>query len=336
MRTAGFITRTILRGVAAAFIAFASLPVSPVHAAGTAAGTMITSQATVQYTLNAITYTQNSNVNTVRVDTVVNNTTTWQNIPPGVSVSAGQANAVLTMTLANTGNTADSYTLSFATNASGTYFDPAPVTIYLDSNGNGTYDAGTDQQYVQGTNDPTLAADAARNIFVLGTVPAAAATGQQGWVALTATSKTATGAGTVINGGGPGGTNIVVGLTGGISSAPGFYIVSNVIVTVAKSAVVTDPLGGSRPMTGSTIRYTLSVTASGSGTATGVVITDPIPANTTYRANTLRLNALPLGDGDFAADGDAGEVSGGTVTVRLGNMTSATPAQTITFDVTIN
>ena len=62
----------------------------------------------------------------------------------------------------------------------------------------------------------------------------------------------------------------------------------------------------------------------------------PIPANTSYTANSLILNGTPLSDG---ADGDAGDVGGttpNTVTVDLGDMTSASPLQTIRFDVTIN
>lgn len=175
--------------------AIAFLPLRTAFAAGTAAGTVIASQSTVQYSLNGVQYTQTSNTNSVRVDTIINNSTVWQDLPPGTAVSAGQTNAVLTMTLHNTGNGTDTYLLSvISTNVSGTDFTPAPLSIHLDSNGNGIYDPGTDQLYVPGTNDPVLAADGARNIFILGDIPASGVTGgQKGWAVLTAASRTGSG-----------------------------------------------------------------------------------------------------------------------------------------------
>ncbi len=65
-------------------------------------------------------------------------------------------------------------------------------------------------------------------------------------------------------------------------------------------------------------------------------MTDVLPANTSYTGSTLTLNAATLTD---IADGDAGDVGDttvNTVTVDLGDLTAAMPAQTITFEVTIN
>jgi uncharacterized repeat protein (TIGR01451 family) len=114
------------------------------------------------------------------------------------------------------------------------------------------------------------------------------------------------------------------------------YRVSSVNVSLIKSAVVFDPFGGNRPQTGATIRYTIFTTVSGAGTAAAVTISDPIPANTTYRPGTLRLNGVLLSDAADADAGDSGFTSPGAVTVRLGDLTSASPAQTVTFEVTIN
>jgi uncharacterized repeat protein (TIGR01451 family) len=113
-------------------------------------------------------------------------------------------------------------------------------------------------------------------------------------------------------------------------------VVSSAMVNISKTAVVIDQYGGSQPITGATIRYTLAVTTVGTGTALNTVITDLLPANTTYAPGTLKLNSAVLTD---AADADAGDVGGtttSTVTVRLGSLTSASPGQTITFDVKIN
>lgn len=107
------------------------------------------------------------------------------------------------------------------------------------------------------------------------------------------------------------------------------------VVSVAKSAVVKDQSGGDKAVSGAIITYTLAVTVLGNGTAAGVVITDPIPANTTYMARTLRLDGSELSD---VKDGDAGDVGGTTaetVTVTLGDMTGVSGTKTITFDVKI-
>jgi len=66
-----------------------------------------------------------------------------------------------------------------------------------------------------------------------------------------------------------------------------------------------------------------------------VVITDAIPANTTYIPGSLALDGSPLTD---TADGDAGDVGDsatGTLTVALGDLAAGAPGSTISFRVTI-
>lgn len=307
-------------------------------AAGTVAGTVISNQAAVDYSIGASTFSMNSNVSAFTVAEVLNVSLVWQDVLPGVSVTPGQTGRPLTFLITNTGNGSNRFSIASNDTVGGDQFDPAVTAIYLDSNGNGTYNTGIDSLYVPGTNDPALAPDASRAVFVLSTIPAAGlAQGDRGNVQATVTSLDGSGApGAVIAGGGDGGTDAVVGATGGTASATGSYIVSSVNVSLLKSAVVSDPYGGNRPQTGATVRYTISVTVTGPGTAAGVTVSDPVPANTTYRPGTLRLNGALLSD---AADADAGDVGGtmpGAVTVRLGDLTSASPGQTITFEVTIN
>jgi uncharacterized repeat protein (TIGR01451 family) len=132
------------------------------------------------------------------------------------------------------------------------------------------------------------------------------------------------------------GADAVVGTSGGTDSDIGTYIVSNVVVSVVKTASVSDPFGGTEPIPGATITYTIAVTVAGSGIAEGVVITDPIPVHTTYSPGTLTLNAASLTDD---ADGDAGDVGGttpGTVTVNLGDVAAGSPVEIITFSVVID
>jgi hypothetical protein len=78
------------------------------------------------------------------------------------------------------------------------------------------------------------------------------------------------------------------------------------------------------------------VTVLGSGVAEGVVVTDPIPTNTTYSPGTLTLNAGPLTDEADADEGDVGVTNPGVVTVNLGDLAAGSPAQTVTFAVVID
>ncbi len=136
-------------------------------------------------------------------------------------------------------------------------------------------------------------------------------------------------------GAGDGGTDAVVGSSGGSADGIGTYVASTVVVSVVKSAVIADPFGGAEPVPGAVISYSIAVTVSVSGPALSVVITDLIPADTTYNTGTLTLNAAPLTD---AADADAGDVGGttpGTVTVNLGDLPVGS-LETVAFEVTIN
>ena len=118
----------------------------------------------------------------------------------------------------------------------------------------------------------------------------------------------------------------------------GSYEVTAAAATLAilKTATVRDPHGGTQPVRGAVVTYELAVSAEGTGTADGVVITDAIPLGTTYNPGSLALDGRPLTD---AADGDAGDVGDstpGTLTVALGDLAPNAPGTTISFSVTID
>lgn len=76
----------------------------------------------------------------------------------------------------------------------------------------------------------------------------------------------------------------------------------------------TDATGNSLVDVGEVINYRIDAPNSGTSAASNIVITDDLPANTAYVPGSLVLDGVTLTD---AADGDAGEVVGSTVTVRL-------------------
>jgi uncharacterized repeat protein (TIGR01451 family) len=312
------------------------LSTAPAHAEGTPACTDILNQATATYTIGEKQFTENSNVTTTVVAELLDVTVIWQDAAD-ITVSPGDTDQVLTFLVTNTGNATDTYSLAGLSSLAGDDFDPVLVDLYLDANGNSIFDPGVDERYVLGVNDQTLDADEAIIVFVLNDIPIGLLDGDEGDSQLTATSNTGTGApGTVVPGAADCGADAVVGASGGTDGDIGTYVVSNVVVTVIKSASVADPFGGAEPVPGALITYTITVAVSGSGTAEGVVITDSIPVHTTYSAGTLTLNAASLTDAADADAGDVGATTPGTVTVTLGDVAAGSPDQIITFTVVIN
>lgn len=306
------------------------------QAAGTVAGSSISNTATADYVIGGSASTATSNIVTLRVDEKLDLNLVWQDAAD-VGVGTPDTARILTYLLTNTGNGNDSYALSVTNALGGDQFDPAVVDLYLDANANGMFETGVDTLYVPGTNDPVLAADAAQVIFVRNDIPAGLNNGDLGDSRLSATSNTGSGVpGTAFVNAGDNNTTAVVGTSGATGDATGTYAVTTTTVTLAKSVVITDPAGGNQPVPGATLNYRIDATVTGSGTATGVVIADPLPANTTYSAGSLSLNTAALSD---AVDADAGDVGGttvNTVTVYLGDLSAASPVQTVSFEVVIN
>ena len=188
-----------------------------------------------------------------------------------------------------------------------------------------------------GINDPLLAADAGITLFMLNDIPISTMDADLGNSQLTATSKTGTGTpGTVIEDAGEGGTDAVVGSSGGDDDDLGTYVVSSASVSVMKSVNITDPSGGSEPVPAAVVTYSLAVTVTGSGTALNVIITDMLPVDTTYEPGTLALNGVSLTDEADIDVGDVGATTPGVVTVDLGDLPVGSPIRTITFEVRIN
>lgn len=82
------------------------------------------------------------------------------------------------------------------------------------------------------------------------------------------------------------------------SDAGAYQVMSPVLIT--KSVTVIDLSGGTDPYPGATLRYQLDVTVSGGTAVDNLVITDSIPANTTYTDGSITLNALPQTDANDA------------------------------------
>jgi uncharacterized repeat protein (TIGR01451 family) len=302
------------------------------HALGTPAGTVVQNTASVSFNLGAGTATLSASAQ-FTVDELVTVNVAWQDAAP-VAVAPADVDRLLSFLVTNTGNGSESFALALDPALVGDQFDPTNARIYLDTNGSTVYEPGVDPLYVPGVNDPVLAADGSIWIFALADIPPTPVNGDRGDVDLSASSLTGTTTGTIFAGAGDGGGDAVIGA--GAAGVVGSYVVADVFVSIAKTAVVTDGGGGNVAAPGSTITYTLVVTTTGVGNVDNLVITDPLPPFTSWVPGSLTLNAGALTD---AADADAGDFGGTTpnqVTVALGNVAGGSLPQTITFAVTID
>lgn len=324
--------RTLLMGGGA-------LLAAQVHAAGTPAGTVIGNTATLNYSIAGTPATTNASSSDVVVGKVLSVVVTWQDAAP-VTASSPEARRPLAFLVTNTGNAAEPYRLSRADNLSGDQFDPvpsAPASLWLESGAQAGFQAtgpNADIVYTPGVNDPTLAADAGRIVYLVSDIPAGQATGATGRSTLGATATTPGAAaappGTLL--GTFGGVQTVVGAAGS-AAATGSYLVAGVAVGVAKSVVaVRDPTGGNRVVTGSVLTYRIVLSITGIGSADALAVSDPLPAGLSYVAGTLRVDGAPRTD---AGDADGAAFAANTVTADFGSVTA--PAQRVLeFQATVN
>lgn len=334
-----------------------SLLAMDVYAAGTLADSVISNSAMVAYTQEGNAYTRQSNISSLRVDDKVSFTL--------VAADAGNASvppsgrAYTKYILTNNGNAPHDFTL-YATVAGKPTFTPSAAPVFY-ADAAGTVPLPTDPNAGGLPYLSNLAPESSITVYMFITAPAQLTEGNTISYNVTAEAYQSANLGvkpaplkasiqaaidtpanknsTLMNrylvldeGHGNGGD---INRDGKYAEFSGFNALSTA-VNIVKSATVVDRFGGSQPASGATIRYSLAVSAAGAGTATGIVIVDPIPANTTYKTGTLQLNGVALSDPVDSDAGDFGGTTAGTVTVRLGDMSSSSPAQLITFEVKIN
>lgn len=314
-------------------------------AAGTSAGVTISNVATVSYSIGATAAVPITSAPVAfQVDELIQPVLTWQDTT-SVPVNVPGTDAALSFLLTNSGNGQEAFSLT-RTNGplplpAGNYtpLNGTVGSIFLESGLQAGFQAtgpNADTPYVAGVNDPVLSADAGQIIYVVSDTPVVA-TGSQGEVLLTATSLTAGAAGSLpgtgLAGLGQSGSFAVVGLNNAQVSATGSYITSGLGLVVNKSVVsILDPNGSAVSMPSAVLTYQINAVLSGTGTATNLVITDPLPAELTYVSGSITVDGLTKTD---AVDGDNAQFLANTLTVTLGNV--AAPANVIiTFRARIN
>ena len=343
---------------AAGILALAALGANPAHAAGTTAGSTITNTVTVNYQVGGVAQTATAASDTFTVDRKVNLTVAEVGTTT-TTVSPGQAAAVTTFQVTNLSNATLDMALAVAQQTSGAgahantdSFDATNVKIYRDANGNGVFDAAdTLVTYLD-----ELAADASATVFVVADIPLGQLTGSVAAVTLTATGREGGTAGTqgaaltATSGGNTAGMDTVFADGAGATdatrdaafSAKDDYTVLAAALSVVKtSRIVSDPVNGTTNpsfIPGAVIEYCIAVAnAAGSGAATSVAISDPLPGAVTYLSSFgILLNGTVNASSQCQADGTAGgSFAGTTVSGTLASVVAA-DTRTLLFRATIN
>jgi uncharacterized repeat protein (TIGR01451 family) len=267
------------------------------------AGTTINNSATVEYKNEAGTpqNTVSASANGARL-TVAQ----FYEVEVGVdkSVSADPGDEVFyVVTVTNLGNGSDVFNISY-TNALASW------EIYLDHDGNGIIDNGdvllTDTNGDGKIDIGSMAQFEVEHLIAKATVPPGTNDGRISNLILTATSA---------------GDNTV--------SDEGQFTIT-VTAPVLSLVKTVSPTGNQPP--GSTLTYTVTISNSGSGMATTVVVTDDIPEHTSYRSGTLMIGSSAVSD---ASDGDGGTFSGHGITFELSQLGPGS-SETVSFEVVIN
>jgi uncharacterized repeat protein (TIGR01451 family) len=317
-------------------------------AVATPSGTTISNQTTVTYVIGTDPpSTTASNTASFQVDKKVN-LVVAEVSGSAASVNIGQSGAVATFTVTNLGNDPQGFDLAAAL-ASGNpatggaapfttnNFGATGLQVFVDSNANSIYDAGVDTA----ASIPTLAAGVSQKVFIVGSIPATALNGQQSVVSLTAAAVAPTTMAALLAtvGGDTPGVDVVFADSPGVAagdiardakhSAYAAYLAKGVSVALTKSvASVVDPNGTAVLMPGAVMTYQIAVVLSGTGTATNLVIADPLPSETTYLPGSIIVTGATNPISQFITTTQ-------TVSISLGNV--AAPANIfITFRATIN
>jgi uncharacterized repeat protein (TIGR01451 family) len=312
-------------------------------AAGTIAGKVLTNSVAVSFVQDGVTHTMTAG-NSFMVDRAINVVVTKNS---DVNTAPTSSNVALSFLVSNTSNTAMRFALSAVSKATNTW-TMNNVRIFRDNNSGGAWDAG-DTQYSDASAFGDLASGVSVTVLIVADAPAGLTIGQTALYDLVAsavdggtlnistqfTGPNTSGIDTVFLD--VAGSAVGDGALDGKHSATGVFGVSVAALNVNlnKTVTILDQWGGNLAIPGATLRYTIVETTTGGGTANNVMISDPLPVNTEYIANSLRMNNTALTDIADTDAGDVGVTTANAVTVKLGNLTSSSPRQTITFDAKI-
>jgi uncharacterized repeat protein (TIGR01451 family) len=285
-----------------------------VYAQGVPAGTLIVNRATLNYSIDDVNFSVNSNEVKDIVDQKIDMQLVCQESKP-VVVGVGEKRRALTFLLKNLGNGDDSYDFRLFNEHNST-FDVENKTLYLDD-GDGVFSLSMDSA----VTDVNLSSDESRVLFLVSDIPIDAnSTSTNG---IKVHSKVA---GDLHYGESKKLEDYHVVMATKEESLVDVcsYEVSNLAIELEKSAT----LSSDRVYVGSTIHYQIALKVLGTGKIKNVVVEDEIPEGTVYLNNSLKVDGQSFGD-----------FNGTAIQANLGEIEQLTessePKHLITFDVKV-
>lgn len=279
-------------------------------AVATPSNTNISNTATLSFSVGAVPQTSiTSAAAQFVVDKKVDLSVVRNDASP-VTVVPGQVGAVTKFTITNLGNDPQGMALTAAV-ATGTPVagSAAPfdlnnitatgLTIYVDTNNNGVYDAGTD---TAATSIASLPANGSQVVFVLSSIPIGAADTQQSVISLTALAAVPTTLTALTQTAGADSPMVVdtvfadgAGATdaardGQHSAYDAYKVVSaNLAVTKTVTPICDPAKGTTNPMNipGALVQYAITVVNSGNAPATLTDITDTLVGTLAFDTRTI-------------------------------------------------
>ncbi len=294
-----------LRLVLATGLALGAL--SQAHAL-TAAGDVVSNTASVAYKVATIDQTPvDSNTSTFVVDRIIDIDLTADNTP--LSVDPGATGNQLGFTVTNQSNDTIDVGLAVLQTANATVLAPSAdvdgltmenFSFYVDLDGDSAFDTGEDITVI-----PSLAPGASMVVFAVAKTPDTAANDLFAGVSVVATAREAAGGAVITETAGANtalmdtvfddGDGPVTGDAdedGKISVFGAYQVASADLAIVKSSRVISDPVNllvNPKAIPGAVIEYCLVVKNSGTADADNLVLSDSIPAETTYDANSIYI-----------------------------------------------
>lgn len=357
-----------------------------VFSLGTHAGTAISNTATVSFTRGGNVDSEQASVS-FKVDEIVNVNVTAANVSS--NITNGDQNIAITYTVTNTGNGTELFKLFDSINSSnnGLPLSASDLTVYVNTSQTpGAFDPNNISQQPYAGEDISIANDEFITVYILTNVPNGAALTTKSELLITAVSQTnANGItagnsdfGDVIAGAGEDGTDAIIAVNNGQDNASSELIVTvfdptkslvvNITKTILGSTALISNAGidslTDKKIPGAIVSYFIKVSVLNSA-VTALSISDIIPTNMTYVANSMRLqnvagstintptyiapslpSATPVTYSNFNVLTDAADTADGattstdtagrvqSITVDLGNL--AIGEYAVLLDATIN
>jgi uncharacterized repeat protein (TIGR01451 family) len=279
-------------------------------AIGTDAGTAISNTATVSFTRGGSVDSEQASIS-FKVDEIINVNVTAANASS--NITNGDQNVAITYTVTNTGNGTELFKLFDSINSSnnGLPLSASDLTVYVNTSQTpGAFDPNNASQQPYAGEDISITNDKFITVYIVTNVPNGAELDTKSELLITAISQTnANGVtagnssfGDVIAGAGENGTDAIIAVNNGQDNAssellvtvfdPTKSLVVNITKTILGSTALISNAGTDivtdQKIPGAVVSYFIKVSIENSG-ATALSISDIIPPDMTYIANSMRL-----------------------------------------------